>query len=505
DDPSLCSFYSYTITRTWVPKDECGNYGTPCVQVITVDDTTPPSISCPADVTLFSDANCNVDTDPAQIGMPTNVGDNCDPDPQVDFTDDSCFGNPINVQMNHGQGYYFEVDVSGLDGFSASDLSRVDMEFLTNQGKGNVEFILIAPSGDGIVLVGPYCSGGFCEVAAETVYSPSFFPESSGNTIWNNNNFIAPGAGSFRPNGGTSANVIVGFNGNYRSSFEELTGPMNGQWVLYGKKDGTATGTVSFNGFCLAPISCAGSDVIVRTWTATDACGNTSTCQQVISILDIIPPEISAAACPADVTLECDEPIPPVPDLTASTTDNCDPAPTVTFTETSTQGDNPTLCSYYSYTITRTWIPRDDCGNFGAPCVQLITIEDTTPPEISTADCPADITLECDETIPDAPDLTASTTDNCDPSPTVTFTETSTQGDDPEECDYYSYTITRSWTPKDACGNYGTPCVQLITIEDTTPPEISAADCPADITLECDEEIPAAPDLTASTSDNCDA
>jgi hypothetical protein len=54
--------------------------------------------------------------------------------------------------MNHGQGYYYPVTISGYDNMLASQLQKAEMEFTTNKGKGNVEFILIAPGGDGIVL-----------------------------------------------------------------------------------------------------------------------------------------------------------------------------------------------------------------------------------------------------------------------------------------------------------------------------------------------------------------
>src|SRR5260221_1848407 len=48
---------TYTILRTWTAKDACTNIAS-CVQTITVQDTNPPSITCPGDVTL----NCPADT-----------------------------------------------------------------------------------------------------------------------------------------------------------------------------------------------------------------------------------------------------------------------------------------------------------------------------------------------------------------------------------------------------------------------------------------------------------
>ena len=39
------------ITRTYMATDSCGNT-TQCTQTITVDDVTPPTITCPADLTF---------------------------------------------------------------------------------------------------------------------------------------------------------------------------------------------------------------------------------------------------------------------------------------------------------------------------------------------------------------------------------------------------------------------------------------------------------------------
>ncbi|MDY0089879.1 MAG: gliding motility-associated C-terminal domain-containing protein, partial [Flavobacteriaceae bacterium] len=75
---------------------------------------------------------------------------------------------------------------------------------------------------------------------------------------------------------------------------------------------------------------------------------------------------------------------------------------------------------------------------------------------------PADVTVECSE-VADAVVLTA--TDNCGDT-TVNFNETTEQGD----CEG-SYTITRTWTAVDACGNEVSH-VQTINVQDTTAPEV---------------------------------
>ena len=109
------------------------------------------------------------------------------------------------------------------------------------------------------------------------------------------------------------------------------------------------------------------------------------------------------------------------------------------------------------------------------------------------AGCPEDMVLECDQDIPPTADVTA--TDPCDPDPVVSFTEVV----DLSECGDYTGTITRTWTATDTCGNTAT-CTQVITVEDTTDPTFD--NCPANVTVECDDIPEVATGITAS--DNCD-
>src|SRR5206468_1831958 len=41
----------FVVSRTYRAADQCGNSAT-CTQTITVDDTTPPSIACPTNLTV---------------------------------------------------------------------------------------------------------------------------------------------------------------------------------------------------------------------------------------------------------------------------------------------------------------------------------------------------------------------------------------------------------------------------------------------------------------------
>ena len=59
-----------TLARTWTATDESGNSST-CVQTITVVDTTPPVITCPADVTLQCPADTSVEANGSASAVDT--------------------------------------------------------------------------------------------------------------------------------------------------------------------------------------------------------------------------------------------------------------------------------------------------------------------------------------------------------------------------------------------------------------------------------------------------
>ena len=147
--------------------------------------------------------------------------------------------------------------------------------------------------------------------------------------------------------------------------------------------------------------------MISRTWTATDNCLNASTCLQTITVQDITAPVIT---CPADITLNCEDPAVPASTGTATATDNCDAAPVITFADVTSPGS----CAG-NYVISRTWTATDNCLN-ASTCLQTITVQDITAPVIT---CPADLTINCEDPSSPASMGTATATDNCDAAPVI--------------------------------------------------------------------------------------
>ncbi len=197
---------------------------------------------------------------------------------------------------------------------------------------------------------------------------------------------------------------------------------------------------------------------IIRTFTATDQCGNTSTTTQVISVIDNLGPGPGGLT---DTTIVCEvQPILPPP----SPVDACS-GPTdvpVFVNETVTAGP----CDD-SYTLTRFWQAVDVCGNTSI-IAQLIHVQDTVAPFLSNI--PADITVECDA-IPAPPSTdTFNATDNCDETVAVVLNESEIRDPDTTVCAHWTnYILVRKWTATDNCGNART-YTQNINIQDNTGP-----------------------------------
>ena len=133
----------------------------------------------------------------------------------------------------------------------------------------------------------------------------------------------------------------------------------------------------------------AGNYTVVRTFTATDDAGNSTSAQQTITVQDTTAPEFTSI--PADYTSECDDDL-ILDDATAS--DNCGEV-TIEVSSETIAGD-----AAGNYTVVRTFTATDDAGN-STSAQQTITVQDTTAPELS-------IPVQCDDLI-----LTTRLPDNC--------------------------------------------------------------------------------------------
>ncbi|MBK7426092.1 MAG: hypothetical protein IPI60_03160 [Saprospiraceae bacterium] len=219
--------------------------------------------------------------------------------------------------------------------------------------------------------------------------------------------------------------------------------------------------------------NCANRYLIVRTFTATDLCGNVATSTQTITVVDNTPPVNTNP--PANVIVNCGDIIPVyVPTFT----DNCDGPIDI-------QTILPSVIGHCGVEAIETYIATDVCGNQTTVTRTLIFVDEINPTFTSV---PADYAASCEETLTYAP---AFATDNCG-NALVSESRDTTDGVCENE-----YIIVRTFTATDVCGNTAT-ATQAITITDEIAPTFTFV--PANYTEVCSNVLVLAP---ATATDNC--
>ena len=478
---------SYAISRSWSATDGCGNETTHN-QTIMVQDTQAPELTIPEDYTIecseeliLEDAsatdNCGeveisvVETMVAPQG--TTMTEYYNDFESCSIQDFVATGGSISISSNAYEGScavymthyagqvphnFYPSDLSfGLgtyevmaraDGFISDNIMRVFAGDAYNSEALNVAVLPQNTDNPGIHVTGfgVDIHLGPPSVAQDQWFKVTLEVLSSGSRLL--------------------------IDGNEIVSFETPAGlPESGRYKLAAAFQGT------YDNMSFVPeqqsAGCAQNYNLLRTFTATDACGNATTMTQTITVEDTTAPELTV---PADYTAECSE-AHPLEDAMA--TDNCGEVTIVM------EADTAAGACAQSYVVTRTFTATDDCGN-STSATQTITIQDSTAPTFNEA-LPMDMTVECDQ-VPEMAMLTAS--DNCK-SVTVLPASSITSGDCPN-----TYTITRSWSVSDDCGNTTTH-EQTIEVQDTTAPELTI---PAGYTAECSDAHPLD---VATATDNC--
>lgn len=189
---------------------------------------------------------------------------------------------------------------------------------------------------------------------------------------------------------------------------------------------------------------CPGIFSVTRTWRATDTSGNSSFCNQTVSIVDTEPPKIN---CGKDKNVQCGTSwafdIP-------TAVDKCDLNNVlIEVVATVTNISVPRCPKIFS--VTRTWRASDTCGN-SSFCNQTVNVIDTEPPKIN---CGKDKFFKTGASwafdIPTAVDL-------CDLNNVlIEVVATVTNQVSPGVV-----AVTRTWRASDTCGN-SSFCNQTVT------------------------------------------
>ncbi len=464
--PGICE-ETFTITRVWTATDDCGNTNS-IQQTINVSDNTAPIIS-------GVPSNIDVSCDNIPAAASPSATDNCDPNPTITIEETTIVG-PCDQSYSIIRTWV----ASDNCGNTSSASQTLNVSDNTAPVLNNVPEDVTTSCGN-IPLPGNITASDNCDPNPTISFDDSFsgggcFSEFSITRIWTATDDCG--------NVSTASQVVTVVDmedpvltnvpADVSVECDNIPEPVNPTAT-----DDCTTSPIVTLDSNIIPGTCEDTHTIIRTWTATDLCGNTSTASQTINVSDNTNPTLSGV--PADLTVECSNiPLPANP----VASDNCDPNPSVSFTQT---GDPTAGCSG-DFEIVRTWTVTDRCGNQITQS-QTITLIDTTAPTI--AGVPNDLTLECDEAIPNPANPTA--TDDCDNNVNLSFEETSAPGDCPN-----STIITRTWTATDFCNNQTTE-TQIITIDDNTDPIFTSI--PLSITVSCDE----IPDVTTLiATDNCD-
>ncbi|WP_412984850.1 proprotein convertase P-domain-containing protein [Pontimicrobium sp. IMCC45349] len=219
------------------------------------------------------------------------------------------------------------------------------------------------------------------------------------------------------------------------------------------------SGVTWSNNFDALSDDCAATGSVTVEFTATDDCGNDSKTTATFTIEDTIAPVLTGVVPPSinDIDACYDMmPVPPTTDeIAALFYEACGDVVVSLFT--SPVGNDCGWSVIHIYSV------EDECGNPYGDVKVYYSGSDQTAPVLSGV--PADVTLECSD--PELEPAEVTVVDTCDETAKVEFNEVRTDGD----CDY-NYTLTRTWSSTDACGNTVSE-TQVITVQDTTAPELT--------------------------------
>ena len=220
----------------------------------------------------------------------------------------------------------------------------------------------------------------------------------------------------------------------------------------------------------------AGNYTVVRTFTATDDAGNSTSAQQTITVQDTTAPEFIFV--PSDDVVECTE---EWPDKMATASDNCgivtiEVSADTTFTE----------CGLIA--IERTFTATDDANN-ATQVVQILTQVDTQGPAFTNL--VDNVTLSCSESLSQIPIPTA--IDLCSEITNLSWTDVEFSGG----CTLPTSAFIRTYTAEDACNNVSQTEQIIVLIDQEAPSWLSL---PEDVTIECTEDYELVP---PTAIDNC--
>lgn len=486
----------FTITRTYRATDACGNV-TSKSQVITVNGTTPPTISAfPADATY----SCSSAVPSADNTLVTAI-DNCGSLANLVVTHDADQIAASNC-VNH-----FTITRTYRVTDACGNATTKNQTITVNDT--NVPSITAFPpdatyscasavpsADDSLVTVTDNCGGAAAvhithntDVISSsncvnhfTITRTYRITDACGNAITRNQTLTV---------NGTTPPTIATFPNDATYSCASAVPVANDSSVTANAACGGNLVSITHSADVVTSTNCANRFTIKRTYIATDACGNSSSKSQLITVNAITPPLI--ATFPPDATYGCASAVPAANNSLVTATDTCGGANALTITH-ATDVITSSNC-VNRFTITRTYIATDICGN-STSRNQVITVNGTNAPTITSF--PANATYSCASAIPAADNTTVTATNACGATDGMTVTH-SIDLVTSSNC-VNRFTVARTYIAIDACGN-STSKTQTITVNGTTAPTITTF--PSDANYSCAASVPLANDSLVSSTDNC--
>lgn len=282
-----------------------------------IAESEAPTITCAPNVTIGTDANdCSASS--VVLTDPT-TSDNCG---LASVTNDA----PSTFPIGDTDVIWTVTDTAGLTATCTQVVTVVDDVSPTISCAANVEISTDANSctASGVVLTDPTTDDN-CGVASVTNDAPAIFLIGDTDVTWtvtdtagltNTCVQVVTVVDGINPTISCAANVEVNTDAGTCTATVVLADPTT--------DDNCGVASVTND----APAVFDLGDTVV-TWTVTDDSGNVNTCEQTVTVVDNIDPELT---CPADlvVTVDAGE-LYTIPDYTgdATATDNCTASPAI--------------------------------------------------------------------------------------------------------------------------------------------------------------------------------
>jgi hypothetical protein len=455
---TVLSGHNDVETITLTADDGNGNTAS-CTFTVTLKDVTPPSITCPANMTVAADANCS-----GIVGAhaAVSVSDNCAANPTVTQSP-----APSTVLNGHNDVETVTLTADDGNGNTASCTFTVTLKDITPPSITCPSNLTVAADANCSGVVG---SRSPVSVSDNCNPNPTVTQSPAANTPLNGHNDVETVTLTADDGNGNTASC------SFTVTLKDVTPPtIVCPANMTVAADANCAGVVGSH----APVSVSDNcnpnptvtqspapstvlsghnDVETVTLTADDGNGNTASCTFTVTLKDVTPPSIT---CPANMTVAADANCSGVVGSHApvAVSDNCNANPTVT------QSPAPsTVLSGHNDVETVTLTANDGNGNT-ASCTFTVTLKDITPPTIT---CPANMTVAADANCSGVVGSHAPVAvgDNCTANPVVTQSpapSTVLNGHNDVE------TITL--TADDGNGNT-TSCTFTVTLKDVTPPTV---------------------------------